>query len=88
MGSKTPMYCDVSAGTHFLSATTRLICGVAAVGFRFIFNELQAIPSHASKRVVGPVHHVPKGHAADRRGARFGPDFVTIQPTGVCVCSI
>ena len=56
--------------------------------FSPIFNGLQAGKDRRLKRLGRPVHDVRKGNFVCTRGGRFGPNFVTIQPLGVCVCSI
>jgi len=53
-----------------------------------VFNGLQAEKARRGKRWRGTVDYLLGGHVDSTTGARFGPNFVTILPTGVCVCSI
>jgi hypothetical protein len=87
-GWKTPI-----AGARFVRASrVTQIQGFSfscpSCDFSPIFNDLQGEKVRRVKRFGGPVHHLQKGNFVSTRGARFGPNFVTILPTGVCVCSI
>ncbi len=56
--------------------------------FHCVFNSLQTEEARLLMQFGGPVPYVQEGNFLPTRGARFGPNFVTIQPIGVCVCSI
>src|ERR1700720_1987982 len=56
--------------------------------FHSVFKGLQAERVCPGKRLRSTGHYLLGGHVVSTRGARFGPNFVTIQRTGVCVCSI
>jgi hypothetical protein len=53
-----------------------------------VFNGLQAEKVEREKRLGDADHYLLDGHVDPTRSARFGPNFVTILPTGVCACSI
>src|SRR6266481_7099957 len=59
-----------------------------AGAFHSVFNGLQTEIAGREKRLRGTGHHLLDGHVVSTRRERIGPNFVTIQPTGVCVCSI
>src|SRR5689334_11184475 len=56
--------------------------------FGFVFNELETEGESPWKRISTLDHYPPGGNRASTRQGWFGPNFVTIWPTGVCVCSI
>src|SRR5580704_9714663 len=87
-GSKTPLYLPgrVQLGPFpggLVASYSRL-----AGTFHTVFSGLQAKRVRRWKRIGGPDHYLLNGHVDPTRSARFGPNFVTILPTGVCVCSI
>jgi hypothetical protein len=86
-GSKTPIDLLGRAGMTLGAAVTELSSVFLTGFFHCVFNDLQAEAACWQKRVGGAVHYVGDGHVVSTRGARFGPNFVTIQPLGVCVCS-
>jgi hypothetical protein len=53
-----------------------------------VFNGLHAKKVERAERWGAPEHYLGNGHVESTEIARFGPNFVTILPTGVCVCSI
>ena len=52
-----------------------------------VFSDLQAQEAISLKRLSGSTHHLTNGNQVATWSGLFGPNFVTIQPTGVCVCS-
>lgn len=56
--------------------------------FHPVFSDLRVKRGQGGKRLGSEVHYLLDGHVVSTRYARFGPNFVTIQPIGVCVCSI
>jgi hypothetical protein len=88
MGSKTP----INLGSPVSASLDALACGSScsclSSGFYLVFNDLQAEQTRLRKGSGSYDHPVQEGNFVSIRGARFGPNFVTIQPTGVCVCSI
>jgi hypothetical protein len=87
MGSKTPIdsyelavaRLDAAAGEESPFCVRR-VC-------HSVFNGLRAAAAANGKGLGCAVHYIRDGHVVRTRGARFGPNFVTIQPLGVCVCS-
>src|SRR5579859_6056309 len=58
------------------------------VAFGPVFNELEPMREGSGKRILPRDHYPPGGNRACTPQRWFGPNFVTIWPTGVCVCSI
>ena len=56
--------------------------------FGLVFNELETLGEGPGKRISTLDHDPPGGNRARTRQGWFGPNFVTIWPKGVCVCSI
>ena len=83
-GSKTPIESDAvcldgesACESHFGNGRT----------WRIVFSGLQAVRGGLGKRFATVIHYHLDGHVLATRDAQFGPNFVTIQPLGVCVCS-
>ena len=55
--------------------------------WRSVFNRLRVDTAVLRKGLGCAARYIRDGHALRTRGGRFGPNFVTILPTGVCVCS-
>lgn len=84
IGSKTPIDLGAPVTASIDSWVSGSCRSCLSVNFMPIFNGLQAEKAWGGS----PVHDVREGNYGCTRGERFGPNFVTIQPSGVCVCSI
>src|ERR1700722_6803715 len=87
-GSKTPIDLGIPARENSDPPARGSSCSCLSTSFYLVFNDLQAEKARLRKRVGNSVHLIPEGNFVSIRDARFGPNFVTIQPTGECVCSI
>jgi hypothetical protein len=87
MGSKTPIDSSELDFVRLCAAADEVFSFCADRICRSVFNGLRAPTGCRRERFGGAVHYVGDGHVVRTRGARFGPNFVTIQPLGVCVCS-
>jgi hypothetical protein len=85
MGSKTPI--DLGIPVRGRSGR-QFIRHCLSISFHLVFNDLQAGKARFSEKIGSHVHPIPEGNVVSIQGAQFGPNFVTIQPTGVCACSI
>jgi hypothetical protein len=54
---------------------------------RFVFNSLRVKTALKRRRFRNPYEYLQNRAFVLLRGEWFGPSFVTIMPTGVCVCS-
>jgi hypothetical protein len=88
MGSKTPMDLGIPVRASLDPLASGPSCSCFSTSFYLVFNDLQAAKARLLKKLGSPVHHILEGNFVSIRDARFGPNFVTIQPIGVCVCSI
>jgi hypothetical protein len=88
VGSKTPIELGVPARESFDALARGSSCSWFSTSFYLVFNGLQAEKTRLGKSVGCHVHPMPEGNFVSIPDARFGPNFVTIQPTGECVCSI
>jgi hypothetical protein len=88
MGSKTPRNLSRPALVNFVTGIhgSSYLCLVGP--FRCVFKGLQSEMAGQRKRLGGADPYLLDGHVDSTWSARFGPNFVTIQPTGVCACSI
>ncbi len=86
-GSKTPPV----SGVFELRAYFRLVSGFseacACDVFRLVFSGLQAKKAGRLVGFGGAAYYPPYRQLLSTQRARFGPNFVTILPTGVCLCS-
>jgi|SRR5271170_6942612 len=87
-GSKTPTYLTSLPAGNYDTGKFGSVCDVAASAFRSVFNGLRAASERVSKRFGGSVHYLRGEHARTIVPARFGPNFVTIQPLGESVWSV
>ena len=82
-GSKTPIHWRMLCLAHRIFAVSAL----PALGtFDSVFSDLRTKTFVALKRFGNPDHYLADTHFISTQRARFGPNFVTIQPTGECVC--
>jgi hypothetical protein len=84
-GSKTPigLGIPVRGSPSCGSSGSRL-----STSFHPVFNDLRAEKARLGKSFGSPIQPIQEESVACIQGAQFGPNFVTIQPTGVCACSI
>jgi hypothetical protein len=59
-----------------------------STSFHVVFNDLQVDGLARGRGLGATFTPIQEGNVVAIRGAQFGPNFVTIQPIGVCVCSI
>jgi hypothetical protein len=85
MGSKTPIGPGIPVRRR---SGLRFIRYWLSTSFHLVFNDLQAEKARLREKFLGHAHPIQEGNVASIQGAQFGPNFVTIQPTGVCACSI
>jgi len=88
MGSKTPIDLGVPVTECLDPRVCGSSCSCLSTDFSPIFNGLQAEKAGRVKLFGHHSHPIQDGNFVSIRSARFGPNFVTIQPIGVCVCSI
>jgi hypothetical protein len=88
VGSKTPMDFGIPVTGSLDPRVCGSRCFCLLTALHPVFNGLQAEKVERAKRLGGPRHYLRNGHVDSTESARFGPNFVTILPTGVCVCSI
>jgi hypothetical protein len=88
MGSKTPIDLGIPVGGNLDAVACGSSCSCFSPSFYLVFNDLQAETARLRESLGSHVDPIPEGNVVSIRGARFGPNFVTIQPTGECVCSI
>ena len=84
---KTPQYAVMSATGNPFPSLLESTCPFSQLAFYLVFSGLKAKEAPPLKRLLRSAHNLIKGNQIVTRGGRFGPNFVTIQPTGVCVCS-
>jgi hypothetical protein len=85
MGSKTPIGVEIPGRAR---SELRFLRYCLSTSFHLVFNDLPAEKARFSEKFGGHVHPIQEGNVVSIQGAQFGPNFVTIQPTGVCACSI
>jgi hypothetical protein len=85
MGSKTPIALEMPERE---TLDLRFMPYCLSTSFHLVFNDLPAEKARFSEKFGGHVHPIQEGNVVSIQGAQFGPNFVTIQPTGVCACSI
>jgi hypothetical protein len=88
VGSKTPIDFGIPVPGSLDLRVSGSPCFCLLTALHPVFNGLQAEKVERGKPLGGTDHYLLDGHVDSTRGARFGPNFVTILPTGVCVCSI
>ncbi len=87
-GSKTPIgAADGSSGIAVLE-TRSFLCTLQPSAFRPIFSGLQGEERRRRWPLEKLAGYLLNGHGVSNRGARFGPNFVTILPIEVWVCSL
>src|SRR5579872_2424105 len=86
-GSKTPLYQRNLACRSSVCSVSTWYCPIPRAVFRLVFSGLRAERGCRWKRLTTLDHYLPDRHRRSTQRARFGPNFVTIQPTGVCLCS-
>jgi hypothetical protein len=86
-GWKAPRYAVLSAAGNSFPSISEMSHFTGQFAFYPVFSGLQAQAAPSLKRLSGSSHHLTNGNEIATRGGRFGPNFVNIQPTGVCVCS-
>lgn len=87
MGSKTPIDLDPVALARLDFPTGRETRFRLQRACHLVFNGLRGGEREWGNRFAGAVHYHLDGHVLSTMDAKFGPNFVTIQPSGVCVCS-
>jgi hypothetical protein len=86
-GSKTPLvFCIFALGEPLRPVSGASDSWVLDV-FLPVFRGLQAKRASGRERFRSAAGYLQYGHLPATQRARFGPNFVTIQPTGVCLCS-
>src|ERR1700680_1678245 len=88
MGSKIPIDLGVPVTGSLDPRVCASSCSCLSPDFSPIFNGLQAEKAGRGRLFGHPALPIQDGNFISIRGARFGPNFVTIQPIGVCVCSV
>jgi hypothetical protein len=85
LGSRTPIGVAIPVRGSLACASlgSRL-----STSFHLVFNDLQAERLARGRALGATFTLIQEGNLVSIRGAQFGPNFVTIQPIGVCVCSI
>ncbi len=86
-GWKAPRYAVISTTENPFTPISELSDSIPQFAFYPVFSGLQAQEAPSLKRLTGSAHLLTKRNHVATMGGRFGPNFVTIQPTGVCVCS-
>ncbi len=87
-GSKTPIAFGMPVTGSLDLGVSGSPCFCLLSAWHPVFNGLQAEKVERGKRLGAPDHYLLDGHADPTQSARFGPNFVTILPIGVCACSI
>lgn len=85
-GSKTPLVSRGRFLVGYLAQLQGFLTSSRTGSNLSAFNELRGKKGCARKRWMGLVHYLLDGHGGSTESARFGPNFVTIQPIGECVC--
>jgi hypothetical protein len=85
MGSKTPIALEMPERE---TLDLRFMPYCLSTSFHLVFNALQAETARSSEKFESHPRGIQQGNVVSIQGAQFGPNFVTIQPTGVCACSI
>jgi hypothetical protein len=85
MGSKTPIGVGIPVRGSLAGGSPR---SGLSTDFYLVFNDLQAEKARLWEGLGATFTRIREGNVVSIQGARFGPSFVTIQPIGVCVCSI
>jgi hypothetical protein len=86
MGSKTPLSPPERFSVTHSAPFPWPTCFPEWYSSLIVFNGLRAENVSGWKRLMGRVRYLLDGHADSTLTARFGPNFVTIQPIGECVC--
>jgi len=87
VGWKAPRYAVISTMGNPFTSCSELSHSTPQFAFYRVFSGLQAAEAPSLTCLSGSPHHLKTGNQVATRGERFGPNFVTIQPIGVCVCS-
>src|SRR5580765_3267767 len=82
-GWKAPRCAVISTTENPFTPISELSHSASQFAFYPVFSALQAQEAPSLKRLSGSAHHLTNGNQVATRGGRFGPNFVTIQPTGV-----
>ena len=85
-GSKTPLSTSERFSVTHSAPFPWPTCFSKWYSSLIVFNGLQAENVCGWKRMMGRVHYLLDGHVDSTQSAQFGPNFVTIQPIGECVC--
>src|SRR5580704_5738990 len=88
VGSKTPTGLELPVAASLYPRVRGSACFCLSTAWHPVFNGLQARKVARGRSPGGPRLYLLDGHVEATRSARFGPNFVTILPTGVCACSI
>src|SRR5579859_76466 len=86
-GWKTPHYAILFAQGKRFPTISESANSSPKLAFYPVFSGLKAKEATPLKRLSRSSHNLTKGNLVVTWRGRFGPNFVTIQPTGVCVCS-
>jgi hypothetical protein len=87
-GSKTPyLRPNLAGGISAVRVSLSNYARPRAI-FRFVISALEAERDCGRAGLRAPYHYLLYKHLLGTPRARFGPNFVTIQPTEVCLCSI
>jgi|SRR5579859_1533991 len=86
-GWKTPHYAVLFAKGYRFPTISKSANGFPQLAFYPVFSGLKAKEAPPLKRLSRSAHNLTNGNLIVTWRGRFGPNFVTIQPTGVCVCS-
>src|SRR6185437_5228311 len=84
-GWKAPRYTVISSTENSFTPISELSQPTSQFAFYPVFSGLHAQEAPSLKRLSGSARHLTNGNQVATRGGQFGPNFVTILPTGVCV---
>jgi len=87
-GSQTPSYLTSQAATNYDAQESAQVQSCSVLAFRSVFNGLRAETGQRAKRFTGAAHYLWYGYRGTIVPARFGPNFVNIQPLGESVWSV
>src|SRR5579859_4838102 len=86
-GWKTPLSGVLFAKGYRFPTISESANSSPQLAFSLVFSGLKAKEATPLKRLSRSAHNLTNGNLIVTWRGRFGPNFVTIQPTGVCVCS-
>src|SRR5579859_5247814 len=86
-GWKTPNYAVLFAKGYRFPTISESANSSPQLAFSLVFSGLKANEATPLKRLSRSGHNLTKGNLIVTWRGRFGHNFVTIQPTGVSVCS-